>query len=77
MATVLDHGMKGFFSRNISGWGRVLRAVIGLALIFLGWLISGTYLWLCIALVIAGVFALYEAIRGWCLMRACGLRTRF
>ena len=26
--------------------------------------------------VAAGLFAIYEAVRGWCLARACGLKTK-
>ena len=29
-----------------------------------------------LVLVAGGVFCLYEAGRGWCLMRACGIKTR-
>jgi len=27
-------------------------------------------------LVVAGLFAIGEALRGWCLVRACGLKTK-
>jgi hypothetical protein len=50
--------------------------VWGVALIIAGLLISKDHLWLCVALIAAGGFALYEAVRGWCLMRACGIKTR-
>jgi len=26
--------------------------------------------------VVGGVFSLYEAVRGWCIMRACGIKTK-
>jgi hypothetical protein len=29
-----------------------------------------------VALVAAGGFAFYEAVRGWCVMRACGIKTK-
>ena len=32
--------------------------------------------WLAVMLAMAGVFCLFEAIRGWCVMRACGVKTR-
>jgi hypothetical protein len=47
-----------------------------LALIVAGLLVSARSGWICIALLAAGVFALYEAARGWCLMRACGIKTK-
>jgi hypothetical protein len=31
---------------------------------------------LALTLAVAGAFALLEAWRGWCLLRACGLKTR-
>jgi hypothetical protein len=34
-------------------------------------------LWACLALVVVGVFGLFEAARGWCVARACGIKTRF
>jgi hypothetical protein len=33
--------------------------------------------WLAVLLAMAGVFGLFEALRGWCLMRACGVKTKF
>ncbi|MEI8041154.1 MAG: DUF2892 domain-containing protein [Verrucomicrobiota bacterium] len=68
---------SNFFSRNIDRRGRIVRAVWGAALIVAGGLVSGHHPWVCIALVASGVFALYEAARGWCLARACGIKTKF
>jgi hypothetical protein len=69
-------GMKKFFSPNITGTGRLVRGTTGIALIVAGLLISAPGRWICTALVISGGFVLYEAVRGWCLLRACGLRTK-
>ena len=68
--------MRNFFARNIDRRGRIVRAVWGFALIFPGLLISGRHPFLCVALVAAGGFALYEAVRGWCVMRACDIKTK-
>ncbi len=73
---MLSVGMRKFFAPNISRLGRIVRAVWGIALI-----IGGLLLWnhsglICGLLVAFGVFALYEAFRGWCLLRACGLKTK-
>jgi hypothetical protein len=68
--------MGNFFARNIDRRGRIVRAVWGIALILAGALVSGRSGWACFFLVAFGVFALYEAARGWCLMRACGIKTR-
>jgi hypothetical protein len=32
--------------------------------------------WLGGALALAGLFVLFEALRGWCILRACGIKTR-
>jgi hypothetical protein len=68
--------MRNFFARNIDRRGRIARAVWGVALIIAGLLLASNRRWACFALVAAGVFALYEAVRGWCLMRACGIKTK-
>ena len=52
--------MRNFFVRNIGQRGRIVRAVWGLALIVAGLLVSARNGWLCIALLVAGGFALYE-----------------
>jgi hypothetical protein len=68
--------MRNFFARNIDRRGRIVRAVWGVALIVAGLLLWEHSRWLCFALVASGAFALYEAVRGWCLMRACGIKTK-
>ncbi len=73
---VLHVGMKRFFSRNLDPRGRLVRALGGTALIVTGLLVSQEGQWWCVGLVSAGGFILYEAARGWCLLRACGIRTR-
>jgi hypothetical protein len=69
-------GMGNFFARNIDRTGRIVRAVWGIALIVAGALIASRSGWACCFLVAFGVFAFYEAARGWCLMRACGIKTK-
>ncbi len=69
--------MANFFARNIDRTGRILRAVGGVALILVGVLLAGRSGWACFLLVAFGVFALYEAARGWCFMRACGIKTKY
>jgi hypothetical protein len=68
--------MRKFFARNIDRRGRIARAVWGLALMAAAWLVSARSGWICIALLVSGGFAIYEAARGWCLMRACGIKTK-
>jgi hypothetical protein len=68
--------MGNFFARNIDRTGRIVRAAGGVVLIIAGVLLSGRSGWVCFLLVAFGVFALYEGVRGWCLMRACGIKTK-
>ena len=69
--------MKRFFSRNITGTGRILRGVWGVGLWIGAWFAFRVSAWLGIALAVGGAFALFEALRGWCVLRACGIKTKF
>ena len=70
--------MRQFFAPNISGFGRWLRGVSSLAC-----LAGAVYLYLHdqralgLAFGAIGLFTLYEALRGWCVLRACGIKTKF
>jgi len=68
--------MKKFFAPNITTAGRVVRAIWGFGLIAAGLLFFHSKWWACLGFVLFGLFALYEAMRGWCIMRACGIKTR-
>jgi len=68
--------MGSFFAKNIGRAGRIVRAVWGLGLMIAGVLLYERSAWMCVTLAAFGVFALYEAGRGWCIMRACGIKTR-
>ena len=68
--------MSRFFSRNIGFYGRLARGVIGKILLIAGIVMADFVLWICLVLVALGLFAIFEAVRGWCLARACGIRTK-
>jgi hypothetical protein len=68
--------MSRFFKRNISFQGRIARGVIGTLLLIAGIIMADFKLWVCITLVVIGLFIIFEAVRGWCLARACGIRTK-
>jgi hypothetical protein len=68
--------MATFFAKNIDRRGRIVRAVWGVGVIVAGVLLWERSVWISLALVASGVFAFYEAARGWCIMRACGIKTR-
>jgi membrane protein implicated in regulation of membrane protease activity len=67
-----------FFRPNLDRHGRMARGVIGALCLIAGIIIAGDYnLWLGLIFVAAGLFAIFESIRGWCLVRACGIKTKF
>jgi Protein of unknown function (DUF2892) len=68
--------MKPFLSPNIDRTGRIVRG-IGAALLLAGSAYAFTTLpWLGVVLLAAGIFVAFEALRGWCALRACGVRTK-
>jgi len=65
-----------YFSPNIGRAGRIVRGLLGIILIIAGLALGWSPPWLCLVLVGLGVFCLFEALRGWCLARACGIKTK-
>jgi hypothetical protein len=68
--------MGHFFASNIDRRGRIVRAIWGLICIVLAIFLARFSWWAFGIILAAGIFALYEALRGWCLMRACGIKTK-
>jgi hypothetical protein len=68
--------VKRFFTPNLDRKGRWFRALLGLALLVAGAICFATSPWLAVLLAGAGVFGLFQAVRGWCFARACGIKTR-
>lgn len=69
--------MRKFFSPNIDSRGRLIRGIGG-AMFVIGGVIACRYnTWLAVGLILAGGFMLFEAVRGWCVMRACGVKTKY
>jgi type IV secretory pathway VirB2 component (pilin) len=62
---------------NIGPTGRWLRAAVGIVLLGVAWWAVGQDRRLAALLAVLGVFCLYEAARGWCLLRACGIKTKW
>ena len=69
--------MSRFFKPNLNFRGRMARGVIGTLCLIAGIVLVDYRLWLGLIFVVAGMFAIFESLRGWCLVRACGVRTRF
>lgn len=68
--------MKTFFARNIDNKGRLFRGLTALALFIGAGFGFAQSKWLGFALLISGGFVAFEALRGWCFLRACGIKTR-
>jgi hypothetical protein len=65
-----------FFRPNIQRNGRIARGVIGSVCLIAGIILVDFNLWLGLVFVAAGLFAIYEALAGWCVARACGIKTK-
>lgn len=68
--------MKPRLSRNINPKGRLLRGIIALLLLVGAGFGFSAARWLGLVLAASGAFVLFEALRGWCALRACGIKTR-
>jgi hypothetical protein len=68
--------MKSIFTRNIDNRGRLVRGLMALVLLVGAGFGSTLSIWLGLVLAAAGVFTAFEALRGWCALRACGIRTK-
>jgi hypothetical protein len=69
--------MAKFFSPNIGRAGRIARAIFALILLVTGVCLLKSYFWAALFLFAFSAFAFYEALRGWCVMRACGVKTKY
>jgi hypothetical protein len=68
--------MKNRFSPNIGPKGRLVRGLMALLLLLgaaFGFTVSA---WLGVVLLGSGAFVLFESLRGWCALRACGIKTK-
>jgi len=68
--------MKPRFTRNINNQGRLVRGLGALGLFVGAWFGFGISPWLGGVLAASGAFVLFEALRGWCALRACGIKTK-
>ena len=66
-----------FLRPNLDTKGRIIRGILAIALgvaALLTWPHSRTA---GIALAASALFVAFEAARGWCALRACGVKTKF
>jgi hypothetical protein len=68
--------MKHFFASNLDRNGRFVRGTVA-GILMVGALVCFFFLPpLGLILLILGLFVLFEAVRGWCVLRACGIKTK-
>jgi hypothetical protein len=68
--------MAKFLAPNIDAKGRKVRAVLGSLTLLAGVVVGFWELPVGLGLAGCGVFMLFEASRGWCVVRACGIKTK-
>jgi hypothetical protein len=68
--------MKPLFSPNISGAGRLMRGAIALAFLAAGIFATGLPWPMRAVFFGSAAFTGFEALRGWCALRACGIKTK-
>jgi Protein of unknown function (DUF2892) len=69
--------MKDFFQPNINHRSRVSRAIIGTLCLIAGVVIFiQVKRWIGLILVGIGLFTILEAVSKWCILRACGIKTK-
>ena len=68
--------MAKLFAPNIDNRGRLVRGIMGTLLLVGGVISVFSVLWLGLVLLASAAFVLFEAIRGWCGLRACGIKTK-
>lgn len=68
--------MKPLFPRNINTAGRLVRGMVAVGLFVGAAFAVHTSFWLSLILALFGGFVAFEALRGWCALRACGIKTR-
>jgi hypothetical protein len=74
---VLTFRVRRFFQPNIDSRGRLVRGGIAALLLIAGGVTFFYIWWQGLVFIGIGIFVLFEAVRGWCLMRACGVKTKF
>jgi hypothetical protein len=67
----------GFLSPNIQSEGRRRRGIAAAFLLVAGVAALFFQPWIGGLLLCSGAFVLFEALRGWCVLRACGVKTKY
>jgi hypothetical protein len=65
------------FSPNLEGRGRIVRAGGAAVMATMSAIAWPKSIAVAIGLALASGFLAFEAARGWCALRACGIKTKF
>ncbi len=68
---------KRVFRPNLQSSGRQIRAAMSAIGAMCGAIALRSHVLLGILFFASAAFLLFEALRGWCALRACGVRTKF
>ena len=74
---MIEPTAKSRFKPNIGRKGRIIRGAGALVVFGIAIATTQIHLLLTIALLVLGIFMLFEALQGWCALRACKIRTPF
>ena len=67
-----------FWRPNIDTRGRIIRGIMTVILAVSAFFAHRKGIeWLAVILAISALVGLVETVRGWCLLRACKIKTRF
>ena len=67
-----------FWTPNIDHRGRIIRGIMAIVLFAAAFVAHCRGIeWLAVILAISGIVGLVETVRGWCVLRACKIKTRF
>ena len=73
----MDTPRKPMCSPNIDRKGRIIRAISGALFLGAGAFLHQFHWGFTAALALLAMLSFFEAARGWCLLRACRIRTPF
>jgi hypothetical protein len=63
--------------QNIDTKGRLGRGGLGILFLLGGGCLVPYHALLAALFLLIGLFTIFEALRGWCAVRACGIKTRW
>jgi hypothetical protein len=67
-----------FWTPNIDRRGRIVRGIMAIVLFAAAFIARRKGIeWLAVMLAIAALVGVVETARGWCVLRACKIKTRF